>query len=94
MHLGTSCVSFVFKPTPVATPLSVRRLDVVLANLTVPETEVVWSNNGSDIEEGSAYNPVLYFPGAVPTVPMPLDATSVKISLVTSESKASLVVGI
>jgi hypothetical protein len=89
-----SCVSFVFKPTPVAAPLSVRRLDVVLAKQTVPETEVVWSNNGSNIEEGSADDIVLDVPGDVPSVPMPLDARSVKISLVTSESKATLVVGI
>jgi len=76
------CTCFVFKPTPVLPPVTIRQLCVNLTCLVISESLVVWSKNPA----GKIGHP--------PTVPIPIEVGGVDLRLVTSANDASVVVGL
>ena len=75
------CTSFVFDPVRVLPPVTDRDIHVNLISHIVPESQIHFSVHAADKA------------GRPPTVPIPFEANSFDLMLVSSAGKASTIVG-
>ena len=76
------CSCFVFRPTPVLPPVTIRQLSVTLTKLVISESLVDWNQNPLDDI------------GHPATLPIPLQAEELHLSLITSANDSSVIVGL